>query len=390
MAKRIWRVHSVVGARPNFVKIAPIMRALRRHSNVEARLIHTGQHYDIAMNAAFFEELAIPAPDVNLEVGSGTNTAQTARIMLGLEPEFIARRPDIILVVGDVNSTMAAALVASKLHVPVVHVEAGLRSGDLTMPEEVNRLVTDRLSALLLTTEQVAGDNLQREGIAPERISFVGNVMIDTLHSCLERARPVAETLGETGATTDFAAAARNGFGYVTLHRPSNVDDPAQLRGLVEVLVDISGELPLIFPMHPRTKSKVDEADLTACLASGQIHMTQPLSYLRALGVMQAARVVITDSGGIQEETTALGVPCLTIRDNTERPITVDEGTNVLVGSSPVAVRPAFAEVMRTGGKRGRIPQLWDGHAADRVVAETLRFLEEARHLENPRRSAID
>lgn len=369
------KIQCVVGARPNFVKIAPIMRALRAIHHVDARLIHTGQHYDVAMNAAFFEELAIPEPDINLEVGPGTNTGQTARIMLGLEPELLNNRPDLLLVVGDVNSTLASALVAAKLLIPVVHVEAGLRSNDLTMPEEVNRLVTDRLSSLLLTTERGAADNLLREGLLPEQIKFVGNVMIDTLHDCLKRALPVEQTLMETGASTAFCTAAKGDLGFVTLHRPSNVDDPKQLGGLLEALADVSKDLCLLFAMHPRTKAKVAAAGLEPLLGRSRIHVTPPLSYLRSLGVMHRATVVLTDSGGVQEETTALGVPCLTIRNNTERPVTIDEGTNTLVGSSPEALRAAVAEVLRSGGKRGRVPELWDGKAAGRVVAEALRFL---------------
>jgi UDP-N-acetylglucosamine 2-epimerase (non-hydrolysing) len=379
MSRARWSVHCVVGARPNFVKIAPIIRALRASEGLETRLIHTGQHYDVAMNAAFFDELWIPEPDVNLEVGSGSNTVQTARVMLGLEPELIANRPDILLVVGDVNSTMATALVAAKLRIPVVHVEAGLRSNDLTMPEEINRLVTDRLAALLLTTERAAAENLVREGVAPESIRFVGNVMIDTLHACLERALPVADTLAETNAAAQFREAAREGLGFVTLHRPSNVDDPRQLRGLLEALVDVSHDLCFLFAMHPRTRATVAAAGLEPLLTRGRIHVTPPLSYLRSLGIMREAPVVLTDSGGMQEETTALGVPCLTIRDNTERPITVDEGTNMLIGSSPSALRGAVMEVIETGGKRGRVPELWDGKAAQRVAAETIGYLEARR-----------
>lgn len=374
-----WSIHCVVGARPNFVKIAPIMRALAGARSVNTKLIHTGQHYDVAMNAAFFEELAIPEPDLNLEVGSGTNTEQTARIMLRLEPELIADRPDILLVVGDVNSTMATSLVAAKLLIPVVHVEAGLRSNDLTMPEEINRLVTDRLSALLLTTERAGVENLLREGVAPERIRFVGNVMIDTLHACLERAHSVESTLAESNAAPEFLEAAKEGLGFVTLHRPSNVDDPEQLRGIIMALADVSRSVPLLFAMHPRTRAAVNAAGFAPLLAHGRIHVTPPLSYLRSLGVMRQAPIVLTDSGGVQEETTALGVPCLTIRDNTERPITIIEGTNTLIGSSPHAVCSAVEEVLRTGGKRGRVPELWDGRAAQRVAAETIAFLEATR-----------
>jgi UDP-N-acetylglucosamine 2-epimerase (non-hydrolysing) len=379
MDQAAWSIHCIVGTRPNFVKIAPIMRSLRARDDVRTRLIHTGQHYDVAMNATFFDELAIPQPDINLEIGSGTNSEQTARIMLGIEPELIAHRPDILLVVGDVNSTMATALVAAKLLIPIVHVEAGLRSNDLSMPEEINRLVTDRLSALLLTTERAAVDNLLREGVAPKRIRFVGNVMIDTLYASLERAHPVENTLAETNAAAQFREAAKEGLGFVTLHRPSNVDDPEQLGKLLEALVDVSRDVCLLFAAHPRTRAAVVSAGLEPLLARGRIHVTPPLSYLRSLGILRQAPIVLTDSGGVQEETTALGVPCLTIRDNTERPITVDEGTNTLIGSSPSVLRGAVEEVLKTGGKRGRVPELWDGKAAQRVAAETVAFLEATR-----------
>jgi UDP-N-acetylglucosamine 2-epimerase (non-hydrolysing) len=375
MNKATWNIHCVVGARPNFVKIAPIMRAFRARPDVDVKLIHTGQHYDVAMNATFFKELEIPDPDINLEVGSGTNSEQTARIMLSLEPQLVANRPDMLLVVGDVNSTMATALVAAKLLIPVVHVEAGLRSNDLEMPEEINRLVTDRLSALLLTTERAAEENLFREGIAPERVRFVGNVMIDTLHSCLERAVPPEATLVETGAVSQFREAAQEGVGFVTLHRPSNVDEPVQLRGLMEALDDVSRDQCLIFAMHPRTKAAVASARLDTFFNSRRIHVTPPLSYLRSLGIMRDAKFVLTDSGGVQEETTALGVPCLTVRNSTERPITIDQGTNTLVGSSPDALRAAVTEVLKTGGKRGRVPDRWDGKTAYRIVDETINFL---------------
>ena len=372
-----WRVDCVVGARPNFVKIAPILRALTDRGGFAVRLIHTGQHYDVAMNAVFFDELAIPEPDINLEVGSGTQTEQTARIMLGIEGVFLRDRPDLLVVVGDVNSTVAAALVAAKLRIPVAHVEAGLRSHDRGMPEEINRLVTDRLSDLLLTTEREAGGQLIREGVAPAQIHFVGNVMIDTLRACLDRARPAAETLAEHGASPAFAAAARNGLGFVTLHRPSNVDDPIQFRGLLEALAAISHELPLVFAMHPRTKARLSSYDLAGIVAGSRILVTPPLSYLQTLGLMREARLVITDSGGLQEETTALGVPCLTVRDTTERPITIAEGTNTLVGSAPQALRRAASEALGGGGKRGRIPELWDGQAAVRIVDHVQAFLRQ-------------
>jgi UDP-N-acetylglucosamine 2-epimerase (non-hydrolysing) len=328
------------------------------------------------MNGVFFQELDIPDADINLEVGSGTGTEQTARIMLGLEPVLLERRPDLVLVVGDVNSTMAAALVAAKLNIPIAHVEAGLRSFDRTMPEEINRLVTDRLADLLFVTERSGIDNLIKEGLCPERVKFVGNVMIDTVYACLDRAVPACRTLSEVGANAGFIdAAMKAGFGFVTLHRPSNVDDSVKLKLLVEALVDIARKIRLVFPLHPRTRAKIAEAGLDWLRCEARIVTTSPLSYLRALGLMREAKLVITDSGGVQEETTALGVPCLTVRDNTERPATVEEGTNLLVGTSPAALIPAVEDVIARGGKSGRIPRLWDGNAAIRIVQDVCAFL---------------
>ena len=370
------RIDCIAGARPNFVKIAPIMRALDASGRVEARLIHTGQHYDEAMNASFFRELGIREPDLNLAVGSGSHTEQTARIMLGLEAPLLARRPELLLVVGDVNSTLAAALVASKLRIPLAHVEAGLRSHDRTMPEEINRLVTDRLSDLLLTTEPEAGVQLMREGIPDERIKLVGNVMIDTLHANLARARPAAETIARYAVDPAFVEAARGGFGLVTVHRPSNVDDGAALAAMLEALAGIATRLPLVFAMHPRTRSRIAAAGLGDRLEGRRVVVTPPLGYLEMIGVMREARLVITDSGGVQEETTALGVPCLTVRDNTERPITIAEGTNVLVGSEPARLIELVLATLAGGGKRGRIPALWDGRAAERVVGHVLDLLD--------------
>ncbi len=369
-------VDCIVGARPNFVKIAPIIRALREQNGLAVRLIHTGQHYDVTMNAVFFEELDIPCADINLEVGSGTGTEQTARIMLGLEPVLRAGRPDLVLVVGDVNSTMAAALVAAKLNIPIAHVEAGLRSFDRAMPEEINRLVTDRLADLLFVTERHGIDNLIKEGLHPERVKFVGNVMIDTVCACLDRAVPARKTLSEVGANADFInAAMKTGFGFVTLHRPSNVDDPVKLKSLVEALVDVARKICLVFPLHPRTRAKMVNAGLDRLCGESGIVTTPPLSYLHALGLMREAKLAITDSGGVQEETTALGVPCLTVRDNTERPSTVEEGTNLLVGTSPAALMPAVEDIIATGGKTGRIPALWDGKAAIRIAQDVCAFL---------------
>ena len=372
------RIDCIVGARPNFMKIAPVLRAFGDTKYCSVRLIHTGQHYDEFMSAVFFNELGIPAPDINLEVGSGTGTEQTARVMLGLEPLLVADRPDMLLVVGDVNSTLAAALVASKLLIPLAHVEAGLRSKDRTMPEEINRLITDQLSDLLFTTEHESLSRLVREGIAAESVYFVGNVMIDTLHHNLSRARSANDTIAQLANGTTFAShASHDGFGLVTLHRPSNVDDSTKLAGFVNALAKISADLPLLFALHPRTRARLVAAGLDGKLAEPRILLTSPLGYLDMIGLMQGARVVITDSGGIQEETTALGVPCLTVRDNTERPITVSDGTNTLVGSSPDALLTAVGEINGSGGKRGRVPELWDGKAAGRIVRHVLGFLDQ-------------
>ena len=362
------RVLCVVGARPNFMKIAPLMRAFeRRPGSFDAVLLHTGQHYDDAMKDAFFRQLGIPEPDIDLGVGSGSHAVQTAEIMRRFEPVLEARLPDAVLVVGDVNSTIACALVASKLQVPVIHVEAGLRSFDRSMPEEINRVLTDQIADLLFTTEPDGAANLQREGVAPERVHFVGNVMIDTLKSNMNQAVPAIETLSgiEKGQRMLDGDA---GFGVLTLHRPANVDEPRRLRQLVETLSDLSRRLPLIFPVHPRTRSRIESAGLWPALESAAIAVTAPLGSLQLLGLMRDARLVLTDSGGIQEETTALGVPCLTLRDNTERPITVSEGTNTLVGSDPNRIRAAFDDVLLTGGKAGRVPALWDGKAAERIA----------------------
>lgn len=362
-----FRLLCIVGARPNFMKIAPIMMAMKTVApEIDVRLLHTGQHYDAAMNHQYFDALGIPAPDVNLEVGSGSHAAQTAEVMRRFEPALDALRPSAVLVVGDVNSTLACALVAAKKGVPVIHVEAGLRSFDRSMPEEINRVLTDQIADLLFTTEREGRENLLREGIADERIHFVGNVMIDTLRMNLERAVPVSRILEQAGAP----GLPEEGKGYAvfTLHRPSNVDDAATLRALLETVLDISGKLPVIFPMHPRTRAMIDQSGLAHLLDTPRILQLPPLGYLEMLGLMRDARVALTDSGGIQEETTALGVPCITLRTNTERPITVAEGTNVLAGVEPRNILAAFDEVQRSGGKAGRIPEFWDGQAAHRIA----------------------
>lgn len=360
----------IVGARPNFMKIAPIMREFNKNdSGITARLLHTGQHYDAEMKAAFFDQLGIPEPDVDLGVGSGTHAQQTSEIMKRFEPELDAWTPNAILVVGDVNSTIACALVAVKKGIPVIHVEAGLRSYDREMPEEINRVLTDQIASLLFTTEKDAEANLTREGINSERIRFVGNVMIDTLMMNREKAVSASQTFSrikDGGLVSDLTS----GYALVTLHRPSNVDVPAVLERIMRTLVGISHRIPIVFPVHPRTRGQIDKFNLKGLLQQGRIAMMPPLGYHELLGLMESAKVVLTDSGGIQEETTALGVPCITLRENTERPITVTQGTNTIVGSDPEKIMLAFNEVMENGGKAGRVPELWDGRAAERIARE--------------------
>lgn len=375
------KILCIVGARPNFMKIAPILRAFReRAPQVQARLVHTGQHYDYAMNEAFFGQLGIPAPDVSLEVGSASHALQTAAIMQRFEPVLEAEHADVVLVVGDVNSTIACALVAAKKGVPVVHVEAGLRSRDRSMPEEINRILTDQLSARLYTTERSALDNLRAEGIAAQRVAFVGNVMIDTLLHGLDRAvdakHTMARACADTGKESGVFLEAPHGHAVLTLHRPSNVDLPAVLTRLLGVLEEISRELPLVFPIHPRTEQKIRAAH-PGFLVHPRVLALPPIGYFEMLGLNRSARVVLTDSGGLQEETTALGVPCLTLRENTERPVTLTEGTNTLVGTDPDAIRSAVRDILEHGGKSGRRPELWDGHAAERIVDDLLHGLSD-------------
>lgn len=360
----------VVGARPNFMKIAPIMRALNNPDlGLSACLLHTGQHYDAAMKKSFFDQLQIPEPDIDLGVGSGSHAVQTAEIMKRFEPVLDEVKPKAVLVVGDVNSTIACALVAVKKNIPVIHVEAGLRSGDRAMPEEINRVLTDQISDLLFTTEKTAEPNLTNEGIDVGRIHFAGNVMIDTLLFNLDRAVSTEETIEASPypEISDFPDLSK-GYGLVTLHRPSNVDEPIVLERLLKVLGQVSTELPLIFPVHPRTKNKIAEAGLEPLIANANVYCLPPLGYLEMLGVMKDAKLVLTDSGGIQEETTALGVPCITLRENTERPITVEEGTNTIVGSDPDKILACVSNTLETGGKSGMVPELWDGKAAERIA----------------------
>jgi UDP-N-acetylglucosamine 2-epimerase (non-hydrolysing) len=359
------KILCVVGARPNFMKIAPVMAALHNSPRLTPYLVHTGQHYDEAMKHAFFHQLGIPEPDTDLEVGSGSHAVQTSEIMRRFEPVLDREQPAAVLVVGDVNSTIACALVAVKKAIPVVHVEAGLRSYDRAMPEEINRVLTDQISDLLFTTEREARENLAREGIDETRVHFVGNVMIDTLLHEVEKKVPAKRTLAQAGAGDAFAAGA---FGLLTLHRPSNVDEPRVLERLLRTLTKISQSLPLVFPVHPRTEGKIRDAGLGNLLDNPSMLVLPPQGYLELLGLMSEAKVILTDSGGIQEETTALGVPCITLRENTERPITVTEGTNTVVGTDAERILAVFEDVMTSGGKGGRVPELWDGKAAQRIV----------------------
>ncbi|WP_317202224.1 non-hydrolyzing UDP-N-acetylglucosamine 2-epimerase [Janthinobacterium sp.] len=370
----VQRIVCVVGARPNFMKMAPIMAALRElQPRVELRLVHTGQHYDVAMNGQYFAALGIPEPDLNLEVGSASHALQTAEVMRKFEPALEALRPTAVLVVGDVNSTFACTLVAVKMGIPVIHVEAGLRSYDRAMPEEINRVLTDQIAALLFTTEESGRANLLREGIAGERIEFVGNVMIDTLLRNLPRAVAPADIAAQAGRP-GFTGGAE-GYALLTLHRPSNVDDAAVLATLLETVRRISERTPVIFPLHPRTTAMIERAGLRALLDSGRILLLPPMGYLEMLGLMRQARVVLTDSGGVQEETTALGVPCITLRRNTERPITVEEGSNTVAGQDPALILRIYEEVLAGRGKSGRVPRFWDGRAAERIAASIQRWL---------------
>ena len=371
----LYSILCVVGARPNFMKMAPIMAAFAALGpEIDVSLVHTGQHYDVAMNHQYFEALGISQPDINLEVGSGSHTEQTANVMLRFESVLNAKHPSAVLVVGDVNSTLACALVAVKKGVPVIHVEAGLRSFDRAMPEEINRVLTDQISELLFITERSGRENLLREGIAEYRIRFVGNVMIDTLHHNLGKAVSVSKILQNAGREEFLVG--HDGYAILTAHRPSNVDDPDTLRSLLETILKISARLPVIFPMHPRTRDMIQKFGLSQMLDVPTVLQLPPMGYLEMLGLMKDARVVLTDSGGIQEETTALGVPCITLRNNTERPITVDEGTNTIAGLNSAKILPIFEEIMLTGGKAGRIPELWDGHASTRIAAEIFSWLK--------------
>jgi len=356
------KIINVVGARPNFMKIAPLMAAYVDAPAIEPLLVHTGQHYDERMSDLFFRQLGIPPPDVNLNVGSGTHAAQTAEIMKAFEPVVVAQAPDAVLVVGDVNSTIACGLVAVKLGVKLVHVEAGLRSFDRTMPEEINRVLTDTISDLLFCTEPSGVANLRAEGVADERIFLVGNVMIDTLL----RNRAKADASG----VLDELGVAPGAYAVLTLHRPANVDDPAVLARLLDAIETIQRDLPVIFPTHPRTRKNLSAGPAGARVAGMPgLRLIEPVGYLDFLKLMSEAKLVLTDSGGIQEETTILKVPCLTLRPNTERPITAEVGSNQVVGTDPAAILSAYGHVVDGTWRRLDVPELWDGQAAQRIVA---------------------
>jgi UDP-N-acetylglucosamine 2-epimerase (non-hydrolysing) len=351
------RIFHIVGARPNFMKLAPVLTALREHQNVAQTVIHTGQHYDVNMSEVFFQQLEIPVPDFNLAVGSGSHALQTAEIMTRLEPVLLDDRPDLVLVYGDVNSTVATALVCAKLGIEVGHVEAGLRSFDRTMPEEINRLVTDQLADLLFTPSEDGDANLLREGIPGEKIFRVGNVMIDSLIRLL----PAAQKAQVNGVPERYA--------LVTLHRPANVDDGSRLKLIVESLLEVNRDLAVVFPTHPRTRKRIADFALNA----DQLLLLDPCPYVDFLALQSRATVVITDSGGIQEESTYLNIPCLTLRENTERPITVSMGTNVLVGRDPAKLRSELASILNGKAKQGSIPPLWDGHTGERIAEIVVR-----------------
>jgi UDP-N-acetylglucosamine 2-epimerase (non-hydrolysing) len=355
----------VVGARPNFIKMAPLLKAFGAEPRLpQAVLVHTGQHADTAMSERFFDELDLPVPARRLNSVQGSQTLQTADIMRRFEPVIDEFQPSCAVVVGDVNSTLACALVSAKKQVPVVHVEAGLRSFDRSMPEEINRVMTDHLAELLFTTERDADDNLRREGIPPDRIRLVGNVMVDALYAHRARFIPAAQTIRAAGRSLPAR------YGVVTLHRPGNVDRPEVLAEIVALLRDIGARLPLIWPVHPRTRAQLERFGLLDFAAPERLLLLEPLGYHAMQGLMSGATTVLTDSGGIQEETTALGVPCLTLRENTERPVTVEEGTNVVVGHDGARILCLIEEALAGRGKRGRVPALWDGCASDRIAAQ--------------------
>lgn len=355
------KILNIVGARPNFMKIAPIVREMRRReSEFLPLIVHTGQHYDEAMSDSFFRDLGIPKPDFHLEIGSASHAVQTAKIMMAFEPIVLAEKPDWVLVVGDVNSTIACALVCAKLGVKIAHVEAGLRSRDRSMPEEINRILTDSISDLLLTTSQDADENLKQEGVADDKIKFVGNVMIDSLFYNLEKSK-------ESKTREDLDLIDKD-YAVLTLHRPSNVDEEDVFSGLLDAVISVSEKIPVIFPVHPRTKANIEKFGFAERVASSNIKLIEPLGYLDFMNLYSGAKLVLTDSGGLQEETTALSIPCLTLRENTERPITIELGTNILVGTNTEKIRQAaFGILENRQTKDAKIPPLWDGKAAERI-----------------------
>lgn len=356
-----FKVLSVVGTRPNFIKIAPLIREIRKHQQISHTLVHTGQHYDKPMNKLFFDELKIPNPDINLGVGSASDAAQTAKIMLEFEKILIKKKPDLVIVVGDVNSTLAAAITAKKCGIKVAHVEAGLRSFDMTMPEELNRIVTDHISDFLFTTEESGNVHLINEGIGKNKIHFVGNVMIDTLLSHKEAAK-------KSKAMQNLNLA-KGGYAVLTLHRPSNVDSKDSLEKVFSILEQIQKKIKVIFPAHPRTLKNIEKFSLSQKIKKQKnLVMTGPAGYLDFLCLMSNSKFVITDSGGIQEETTVLGVPCITLRDNTERPVTVEEGTNMLVSTDKDKIIEASKKIINGTDVKGKMPKLWDGKAAERIA----------------------
>lgn len=380
----------VAGARPNFMKIAPLVRELKAKSRelrtesqepraksyeLKYKIIHTGQHYDYEMSKVFFKDLDIPEPDYFLGVGSGSHAEQTAKIMVEFEKICMTEKPDIVVVVGDVNSTLACSVTAKKLNIRVAHVEAGLRSKDMTMPEEINRIVTDSISDYLFVSERSGVDNLKSEGKGDDQVFFVGNIMIDTLYYCLNKLNNQNKAKNKEQRAKSHNQF-RMPYAVLTLHRPSNVDARGTLRGILEAIAEISKDRPIYFPLHPRTKKNINKFKLSSLLKASNIKVSSPLSYLEFLALWKDAALVLTDSGGIQEETTALGIPCFTIRDNTERPITIEEGTNTLVGTKKETILNAYSKFKKGNSKKGRIPVFWDGNTAKRIVDILLKEYE--------------
>ena len=366
------KILNIVGARPNFMKIAPLMEQYKHHSSIEPVLVHTGQHYDEKMSDLFFRQLGIPEPDINLEIGSGSHAVQTAEIMKAFEPVVLEHKPDAVLVVGDVNSTIACGLVAVKLGVKLIHVEAGLRSGDRSMPEEVNRILTDSISDMLFCTEESGVHNLVSEGVAREKIHLVGHVMIDTLLRNLDRAKEskIIDQLQEQGCLNG------DSYAMLTLHRPSNVDDPSTFSRILDALEVIQADMHILFPIHPRTRKNLADLGLQDRMDSlPNIHLMDPIGYLDFLKLNSCATVVLTDSGGIQEETTVLKVPCITLRENTERPVTAEIGSNQIVGTEPQKILAAYRNATGGNWREPQIPPLWDGKAAERIVRKMLKSL---------------